>query len=289
MSQMLIGIRPVDGSVAVVTSAQEGPSFSATDRFTGCSRIILGYRHIPDQTCTGNVVVPEVVERVARQTECRLRSFKQILPNGPVGIVAGHAVFDGGRVFENPRAHQILVTARASLVAITTGDARILVWVVARKAAQRPFPHWVMGGHVLSGCDVSMTGNTKLRCLIHIGERNRLAGPQVFSCRGVRVVAIRTVEICARMGARAPLEMTVATRYVTGEAVLIGRIADILRIFAIRVEASQPVAAFAVLVIRRDLSATLHLSVTDRTLIGIDGLGSHNRLRSARPNGLPLE
>lgn len=233
--------------------------------------------------------MPEIVERVTRQTEGRLRRFKQVLPNGTMGIVAGHAIFDGWRVFKNPRTHQILMTARATLIAVATGNTRVLVRVVARKAAQRSFSHWVMRGHVLRGCDIRVTGNTKLRRPIHIGERHRFTGPQELSRRRVRVVAIRAEEACTRMSAGTPLEMTISARHVTSEAVLIGRVSDLQRIFAIRMEAPRPVAAIAVLVIRRDLCATLHFIVAQRALVGVYGRGPDNSRSTSRPNGLPFE
>ncbi len=235
------------------------------------------------------IVVVLVVEGMARQTPHRLDGVKQFTGDRTVGRVTRKAILDHRGVLENPGADNVLVALCAELVAGAVGHPRILVGVVATGAAHAPFSHGMMRGEIELGRDIAMALDTETRLGVHISGTRLRKDAQMRSVGVVGVVAIGTVEPRSRMFAGSPLEVGVVPDRVTQEAIGVGRVPDLERIFAIGVQAPSAVTALAVGVVGGNAPVPLDILVAYPALGGTDAFGSRDRLGAMQISGLPFE
>ena len=139
MPQVFVGVRPVDGAVAIAASPQEGHRLRLSDHLAGGGRIVAGDDRVAQNAGGRHIVVPEIGQTVARQTDRRLRSLQQVGRNSAVGVVAERAVFHYRGMLEGPGPGVFLVTRKALGRLLTEYHLAILVRIVTADAGQGAF------------------------------------------------------------------------------------------------------------------------------------------------------
>jgi len=159
---MLIGVRPVDGSVAIAAAAQEGAGPCLTEDFAILRGVVLRDGLIAQNAARYEVVVEAIGHTVAGHAEAGLRGLQQRTADGAVWVVADPAVFHCGRVLEDPGPHDVLMASRAAGIAITVSGALVAVGVVTVEAAHGALSYGVVRGILESRRDVLVAFDAQL-------------------------------------------------------------------------------------------------------------------------------
>jgi len=98
---------------------------------------------------------------VAGQAKTRLACLEQVVGSRAVGAVAGRAVFRHGRVLPDPGSRVILVTARAEFRGAAQLGSAIVVWRVAVRAREHPFPDRMVRGQGELGSHIRVAADAQ--------------------------------------------------------------------------------------------------------------------------------
>ena len=188
---MLVGVRAVDRAVAIVAPVEEGRGLIRLDLLAwGCREILRDDRVARDPSPI-LAVMPQIVQRMAAETQNRLRGREQIPGRRAVRVMTEGAVLDHGRMLVDPGTGDVLVTARALRVGIAEGHTPVLVGIVAVEAAHHPFAYRVVGRVVQRGRDIPMALDAQNGCGVGVRKPWRRDRPEVLALGRVRIVLLR--------------------------------------------------------------------------------------------------